>query len=79
MAGEALACVATIGEIVYTRAIMKQMYGDVLDSVPVVIFTDSKNLYEAVHSSSLVDDAWLITDVAIIKDALKDSTMGYAC
>ena len=51
---------------------MKQIYGEVIDNVPVVIFTDSKNLYEAVHSSSLVDDSWLIIDVAIIKDALKD-------
>ena len=75
LAGEALAVVATIGEIVYTRAIMKQIYGDVIDSVPVVMFTDSKNLYEAVHSSSLVDDSWLIIDVAIIKDALKDNTI----
>ena len=50
----------------------KQMYGDIIDSVPVTIFTDSRNLYEAVYSSSLVDDAWLITDIAIIKDAIKD-------
>ena len=75
LAGEALAIVATIGEIVYNKAILKQIYGDRIDDVPVIIFTDSKNLYESVHSSKLVDDAWLITDICIIKDALHDGTI----
>ena len=75
MAGEALAIVATIGEIVYNKALLKQIYGDVIDDVPVIIFTDSKNLYEAVHSTSLVDDAWLIPDVAIIKESLEQGTI----
>ena len=34
------------------------------------LFTDSRNLYEAVHNSSLVDNALLIPDIAIIKEAL---------
>jgi hypothetical protein len=75
LAGEALAAVATIGEIVYNKAILRQMYGAIIDSLPVMIFTDSKNLHLAVHSTNLVDDAWLITDVEIIKDALEDGTI----
>ena len=75
LAGEALAIVATIGEIVYNKAIMEQIYGEVIDNLPVVIFTDSKNLDEAVHSTGLVEDAWLITDVAIIKESLEKGTI----
>lgn len=75
LAGEALAMVATIGEMVYNRAILKQVYGEVINNIPVVIFTDSKNLSEAVHSTSLVEDAWLIPDIAVIKDALSNKTI----
>ena len=75
LAGEALAIVAAIGEIVYNKAILRQIFGDRIDSVPVVLFTDSKNLYESVHSSGLVEDAWLIIDISIIKDAISDGTI----
>jgi hypothetical protein len=54
---------------------LKQIYGDQIDDMPVIIFTDSRNLYEGVHNIKLVDDAWLITDVSIIKDALIDGTI----
>ena len=75
LAGEALACTATIGEMVYVKAIFHQIYGDIMNNVPVIIFTDSKNLHQAVYSSSLVDDPWLIPDIAIIKEALEVGTV----
>ena len=75
LAGEALALVAAIGEMVYNKAIMKQIYGDEIERIPVVMFTDSKNLYEAVHSTALVEDAWLIPDIAVIKDAIDNGTI----
>ena len=76
LAGEALALVATVGEIVYNKAILKQIFGEVVDQVPVVVYTDSKNLHEAVFSTSLVDDAWLIPDIAILKEAIENGTIG---
>ena len=75
LAGEALALVAAIGEMVYNKAILKQVYGEFVEEVPVIMFTDSRNLYEAVHSTSLVEDAWLIPDIAVIKDALSNGTI----
>lgn len=75
LAGEALALVAAIGEMVYTKAIFKQIYGEIIDSVPVVVYTDSRNLYEAINSTTLVDDAWLIPDIAVIKEALCQKTI----
>ncbi len=75
LAGEALAVVAAIGEMVYNKAILKQVYGGVIDEIPVVMFTDSRNLYKSVHSTSLVEDSWLIPDIAVIKDALCNGTI----
>ena len=54
---------------------MKQIYGDEIEDIPVVMFTDSKNLFEAVHSTALVEDAWLIPDIAVIKDAIDNGTI----
>ena len=75
LAGEALAMVAVIGEVVYNKAILSQIYGETVDQLPVIVFTDSKNLQEAIYSSSLVDDAWLIPDVAVIKEAIDQGTV----
>ena len=75
LAGEALAMVAVIGEIVYNKAILSQIYGDVIGNLPVVVVIDSKNLYESILSTSLVEDSWLIPDIAIIKEALQQETI----
>merc|ERR1712155_406829 len=56
LAGEALAMAGTIGEIVYTKAILLQIMGKRMDKVPVITVTDSKNLEEAVYSTKLVED-----------------------
>ena len=79
LTGEALALVAAIGEMVYNKAILKQVYREVVENIPFVMFTDSKNLYEAVHSTALVDDPWLIPDIAVIKDALNNGTISRLC
>ena len=75
LAGEALAMVAVIGEVVYNKAILSQIYGDMINKLPAIVFTDSKNLHEAIYSSLLVDDAWLIPDVALIKEAKEQGTV----
>ena len=57
LAGETLAMIATIGEVVYIKAVLREMYGVRVEDVPTIIVTDANNLYEAIHSTSLVDDA----------------------
>ena len=63
----------TIGEIVYTKAVLSQILGMGIgvNKLPGIIVTDSKNLEEAVYSTKLVDDTWLILDIAIIKEAME--------
>ena len=44
LAGEALAMTAVIGEMVYGKAILEQIYGDAINTIPVVIYTDSTSI-----------------------------------
>jgi len=71
MAGECYSLVAIIGEMVYTKGVLAQIYGQRIQNIPCLAVTDCKNLYEAVHSTSLVEDMWLITDIAAIKEAIE--------
>ena len=75
LAGEALAMVAMIGEIVYTKAILSQIIGDTIKTIPVILFTDCKNLQDAIYSTCLVEDSWLIPDIAIIQESLEQETV----
>ena len=75
LAGEALAMVATIGEVIYNRTILTQIFGTEIERIPVIIYTDCRNLYDAVHSTSLVEDAWLVPDVAVIQEALEQGNV----
>ena len=71
LAGECYAMIGIIGELAYTKAVLAQIYGTRMQSIPTIVVTDCKNLEESVHSSSLVEDRWLITDIAAIKEALE--------
>ena len=73
LAGEALAMLDTIGEVVYLKAVMERVFGSRVNDIPVVITTDAQNLFAAIHSTSLVEEAWSITDIAAIKDSLDEA------
>ena len=75
LAGEALAMIGVIGEIVYTKAVLVQMFGTRAKDIPTLVLSDCKNLTQAIKSTSLVEDPWLIPDIAVIKDALEDKTV----
>ena len=75
LAGEALAMVSTIGEIVYIKSILTQVFGTRAQNIPVMVVIDAKNLEAAVHSTSLVEDRWLVPDIAAIQEALEQGTV----
>ena len=56
LAGEALAMTGVIGETVYIKSVLSQIFGKRVSEIPVIIVTDSRNLEEAVYSTKLVDD-----------------------
>ena len=70
LAGECYALNSLLGEMIYMKSILVQIFGRRMDNLPCIAFTDCRNLHEAVRSTKLVDDSWIITDVAVIKDAL---------
>ena len=67
--------IGMIGELVYTKAVLEQLFGKRVNNIPTIAVTDSKNLEESVKSTSLTDDSWLIPDIAVIKEALEDGTI----
>ena len=75
LAGEALAMFAMVGEIVYTKAILSQIFGERISKTPVILFTDCKNLHDALYSTCLVEDSWLIPDIAAIHEALEQEVV----
>ena len=75
LAGETLFMVDTVGDHVYTEAVLVQQFGSRANEVKTVVVTDSKNLEEAIKSTSLADDPWLVPDVAVIKEAVEIVTI----
>ena len=67
LAGKCFAMVDVIGELVCTRAVLSEIYGKRINEIETTVVTDSRNLFEAVHSNELVEDLWLATDVASIR------------
>ena len=74
LAGETLAMISTVGEIVYTLSILELIFGERVRAVPRVVVIDPKDLEEAVLSSGLVSDSWLIPDIAVLKEAFEERT-----
>ena len=64
-----------LGDLVYTKAVLVQLFGSRANEMKTVVVTDCKNLEEAIKSTSLVDDPWLVPDVAVIKEALENGTI----
>ena len=69
LAGETLFMVDTVGDHVYTEAVLVQQFGSRANEVKTVVVTDSKNLEEAIKLTSLVDD------LVVIKEAVEKGTI----
>ena len=74
-AAEALAANETLDEMVYVKAVLVELLGTQADNLPLVLFTDSKNLWDAVHSTSLVENHRLRTDIAKLQESLKNNEL----
>ena len=72
LAGETMAMINTIGEVVYKKSVLEQIYSGRVKLIPKIVVTDSKNLEESILSTTLVNDSWLIPDIAVIKQAVED-------
>ena len=70
LAGEVYAMQDTIGQLVYTKALLSEIYGTRMKDIKTIVVTDCLDLEKAVLGTKLVENAWIVEDVAIIKEAL---------
>ena len=74
-AAEALAANDTLDEMIYVKFVLKELLGDVVDGIPLHLITDSKNLHKSIESSTLAENPRLRTDIAKIKESLREKEL----
>ena len=74
-AAEVLAVNDALDEVVYVKEVLKELVGETAVHIPIELFTDSRNLYRSVMSTSLVDNPRLRSDVAKLKESTKIGEM----
>ena len=75
LAGEALAINDTVGEVVYSKAVLRQVFAAEIDEVQVSITTDSNNLFKAIYSISLVEDGCFVPNIAVVKESIEQGVI----
>ena len=78
-AAEALAANDTLDELVYLKEVLKEVLGEEASSIPIELFTDSRNLHRSVMSTSLVDNPRMRADVAKLKQSLENQELQKLC
>ena len=73
-AAEALAVNDTLDEMVYIRSVLSEIFGGAVE-IPMELITDSRNLYQSVHSSTLVENPRLRLDVAKLQESIKSGEL----
>ena len=74
-AAEALAVNDALDEAVYVKDLLIELLGTSATNIPIELFTDSRNLYRSVMSTSLCDNPRLRSDVAKLKESLNVGEM----
>ena len=59
-AAEALSANDTLDDMMYIKNVLKEILGSDVDHASLNLFTDSKNLYDSVNTSTLVENPRLL-------------------
>ena len=70
-AAETLALNDVISEVLFTKSILGEIFGEKTGQIPVNLYTDSKNVQKAVNSTSMVEDPRLRLDIACLRESLE--------
>ena len=70
LAAETLELDESLNHAIYIKELIKQMIGTVVD-MPIEVWTDSKNSYKGINSTTQVEDRRLRIDIAAIKEKVK--------
>ena len=71
IAAEALSLQAAISHGFYLKEILIEIQGVDKEDIPIKAYTDSRNLYEAVYLTKLVEDKKLRCDIAQIQENIQ--------
>ena len=71
-AAETYAANDTLDEMVYVKSVLVELFKERAVDVPLELVTDSKNLHKSVLGSTLVENPRLRTEVAKLKESLKN-------
>ena len=61
--------------MVYIKEVLKEAMGFEAENIPMEFYTDSKNLYKSVMSTSLNENLRLRTDVAKLQESLESGEL----
>ena len=74
-AAEALSANEALDDVVYIKAILVEMFGETATMIPIKLVTDSKNLHNAVISSTLTENPRMRVDISKLKESLKNEEL----
>ena len=70
-AAEALSANEALDDAVYLKSFLMEMFGEMASAIPIKLTTDSKNLHNAVISSTLAENPRMRVDISKLKESLK--------
>ena len=70
-AAETLASNEAVSEVIFLKSLLSEIFGADAFKIPVNLYTDSNNLKKSVHTTSMVDDPRLRTEIACLKESLE--------
>ena len=74
-AAESLAINDCLDELVYVKLVLSELLGRQAMDLPIHLFTDSRNLFKAVESSTSVENPRVRADIAKVKESLKEKEL----
>lgn len=71
-AAETLALNDGISEAIFVKALLGELFGTgVVNSIPLHLYTDSKNVQKSVNSTAMVEDPRLRTEIGALKESIE--------
>ena len=74
-AAEALSANEALDDMVYIKHVLIELLGSTAEKIPLKLVTDSRNLHNSVMNSTLVENPRMRTDLAKVKNSLKDKEL----
>ena len=71
-AAETLASNEAVSEVIFLKSLLGELFGAEAINIPVNLYTDSDNLRKNVHTTAMVDDPRLRTEIACLKESLQN-------